>query len=214
MTKFCVIGLGKFGYHIAEELARTGGDVLGVDASEARVAAIRDIIAQSVCTEIVDENSLHAIGIKGIDIVIVALGRNFGQSVLITQLLKKNFEIPMVIVRATNAIERDILETLGADQVILPEDEAATRLADSLNSPFPAIIRITNDFSIVQLVPPAKFVGKTIEELFIRETYGVECLAIKRDEHTLLATFEQRVGEDDILFFAGNNGSLQSLAKL
>jgi len=134
--KFCVIGLGRFGYQVATGLAEHGMEVLAVDSHEAIVASIRDYVTHAVCMRVTDEASLRSIGVDEMDTVIVATGENFAQSVLITALLKKRLNTQRVIARAINDIHQEILSLLGADEMILPEKEIGIRLADRLSSPF------------------------------------------------------------------------------
>src|SRR5256885_2026701 len=102
--KFCVIGLGRFGYQVATGLAEHGMEVMAVDSNEAIVASIRDQVTHAVCMLVVDEVSLRSIGIDEMDTVIVATGENFAQAILITALLKKRLHVPHVIARAINEI--------------------------------------------------------------------------------------------------------------
>src|SRR5258706_11709393 len=102
--KFCVIGLGRFGYQVATVLAENGMEVIAVDSNESIVASIRDLVTQAVCMRVTDEASLRSIGAEEMDTVIVATGENFAQSILITALLKKRLNVPHVIARAINDI--------------------------------------------------------------------------------------------------------------
>jgi trk system potassium uptake protein len=214
MKKFCVIGLGKFGYMVAEHLAKNDFEVLAIDQDEYKVSAIRHTVAQSVCMELFDEVSLRTVGIKEIDTVIIALGRNFAHTVLITQLLKATFKIDTVIVRTAGKTERDVLIALGADQVIVPEHEAAIKLADNISSPFSSTIRLAPECSIVQVVVPYKFIGKVLQDLLIYETYGVDCIGIKRGERVLLMHEEKRIQKGDFLLCMGSDDDLGTLTKL
>ena len=134
--KFCVIGLGRFGYQVATTLAENGMEVMGVDSNELIIASIRDQITQAICIQVSDAVSLRSIGVEEIDTIIVAMGENFAQSILITALLKKRLSIPLVITRAINEIHKEILLLIGADRVVLPEQEIGTKLAYNLSLPF------------------------------------------------------------------------------
>ncbi len=212
--KFCVIGLGRFGYQVATVLAENGMEVMAVDRNEGIVASIRDKVTQAICMEVTDEDALRSIGIDEMDIVIVAMGENFDQSVLVTALLKKRLNIPKVIARAINEIHKEILHLIGADRVILPEQEIGIRLADNLSSPFTDIVRITKDFSISQIVAPKKFIGETLEELNLFDTYKVRCIGVKKEDEIVSVEPHYVVNEDDKLVLAGNNEKLEVIAKL
>jgi trk system potassium uptake protein TrkA len=132
--RFCVIGLGRFGYQIATRLAENGKEVVAIDRDENIIASIRDHVTHAICMHAIDENALLNVGVEEMDVVIVAMGENFAESIVITTLLKTKLKIPNVITRATNDIHHDILKLVGADHVILPEREVAIRLADTLSA--------------------------------------------------------------------------------
>ncbi len=214
--KFCVVGLGRLGYEVATKLADNGMEVLGVDADESIIASIRDQITQAVCMRVTDEASLRSIGVEEMDIVIVAMGENFAQSILITALLKKRLSIPRVITRAINEIHKEILKLIGADEVILPEKAIGRRLADTLSSPFIDHIRLSENFSISQFAAPKKFINKQISALKLRENYKVFFIGIRKqeDEEVHIANSDYVIQEGDKLIFAGHNGNLEVVAKL
>jgi trk system potassium uptake protein TrkA len=212
--KFCVIGLGRLGYQLAVSLSENGMDVMGVDARESIIASIRDQITQAVCIEIVDEASLRSIGVDEMDVVVVSMGEDFAQSILITALLKKQLKVPRVIARAIHEVHKDILTLIGADQVVLPEKEVGIRLADALSSPFTELFRMTDEFSISQMRTPLSFIGNTIKDLKLFEEYNVRCLAIKKDDMIYPIDPNHIVEEGDKLIFCGTNEDLARIAKL
>ncbi len=212
--KFCVIGLGRFGYQVAITLAENGMEVLGVDDDESIIASIRDLITHAVSLEITDEASLRSIGVDEMDTVIVAMGENFAQSVLITALLKKRLNIPLVISRAGNDIHKEILLLIGADQVVLPEQEIGVKLAANLSLPFSVLSRVTKNYSISQITAPADFIGKKLDQLNLYNKYHVTCLGLKRDDQIAPSDTKYVIEEDDNLIFAGDNRDLEELAQL
>lgn len=212
--KFCVIGVGRFGYHVATTLAENGMEVIAVDANESIIASIRDKVTQAICMKVSDEEDLRSIGVDEIDTVIVAMGENFAQSILITALLKQRLNVPNVITRSISKIHQDILQLIGADEVVLPEQEVGRRLADTLSLPFKSLLRITPNFGISQLQAPSNFTGKTIKELEIESDYNVRCLARKKDEQIFLITDDYIIQQGDTLIFSGKNKDLARLAKL
>lgn len=212
--KFCVIGLGRFGYRVATTLADNGMEVLGIDSNESIVASIRDQITQSICLRVSDEAALRSIGVEEMDTVIVAMGENFAQSILVTALLKKRLNIPMVITRAVSEIHQEILKLIGADQVILPEQEVGMRLADSLSYPFAQMVRLTPAYGVIQIIAPDKFVGKTIASLKLYEKYQARCIGVKKDEEVLPVASDYGINADETLVFAGPLTKLMAIAKL
>lgn len=213
--KFCVLGLGRFGYHVATTLAENGMEVLGVDSNEIIVASIRDLITQAVCMQVHDESSLKSIGIEEMDTVIVAMGENFAGSILITALLKKKLGIKQVITRAVSEIHKEILLLIGADQIILPEQEIGTRLADKLSLPFTVISRLNKKFAISRISVPQSFIGKTIKKIALHETYHVTCIGIeKNNEEVIPVNKDYLLTAHDYLIVAGSNKDLEALARL
>lgn len=212
--KFCVIGLGRFGYQVATTLAENGMEVLGVDQDEAIIASIRDHVTQAVCMEVEDETSLRSIGVDEIDTVIVAMGENFAQSILITALLKKRLHTQRVITRGVNEIHKEILQLVGSDRIVLPEKEIGIKLADKLSAPFVEVIRVTDDFSVSEIAAPSPFVGKSLAQLNLFDHYHVRCVGIKEGEKIITVGTEYVVKEDDILVLVGNNEYLDSIAEL
>jgi len=213
--KFCVIGLGRFGYHLATTLADNGMEVLAIDRNKTIVSSIRNNVTQAVCLSITDEESLRSVGVEEMDTVIVATGEDFAQAILITALLKNRLQTPQIITRAVNEIHKEILQLIGADRIVLPEQEIGIKVADSLSSPFMSLMRLSSDFSISQIVAPAKFVGKSITELDLFDKYNCNCIGIKRDTQTVDPIGQHYIiSPHDKLIFSGHNDDLEKIAKL
>jgi len=212
--KFCVIGLGRFGYQLAETLSNLGMEVLGIDKDESIVASIRDKITQAMYMQITDEKSIQALGIEDMDAVIVAMGENFAQSILICTLLKKNLTTPKIIARAANEIHEDILKLVGATYVVLPERDIGIKLAHKLSQPFLDIVNITETFAITRVNVPKNFVGKTIAELQLKKSRGISCIGIKKieEEQITLITQDYVITENDQMVLAGEITNLTSFA--
>ena len=212
--KFCVIGLGRLGYHVAIGLAENGMEVMAIDSSAATIASIKDKVTQAICMRVTDEESLRSVGIEEIDTALVAMGENFAQSILITALLKKRLKTNYVITRAANEIHKDILKLIGADRVIIPEKEVGIRLADKLSSPFTDLIRLTKEFSISMIEAPAAVINKKITDLNLYETYQVRCFGIQKNEDVTPVDPEYIIVEGDKLIFGGLNKDLEKVAKI
>src|SRR5579862_1616593 len=212
--KFCVIGLGRFGYQVATVLAENGMEVLAIDSNESIVASIRDSVAHAIVMDVTDEASLRSIGVDEIDTVIVAMGENSTQTILITAILKKHLKTPYVITRAIDDLNKEILTLVGADRVILPESEIGSRLADNLSSPLIDLIRLSKNFSVSHIAAPTKFINKTIKQLNIYKTYHVYCIGKKEEDRIVPLGSEYIIQKLDKLVFAGQNKDLEYLAKL
>lgn len=212
--KFCVIGAGRFGYSVATTLADNGMEVLAVDKSESIIASIRDKVTQAICLHVTNEEALRSIGIEDMDTVIVAMGENFAQSILVTAILKHRLRTKQVITRSISEIHRDILQLIGADQVILPEQQVGRQLADNLSLPFQALARLGATFCISELEAPDSFIGHTLQELALYDTYAVQCIGIRYKDDIMLAHSQYTIAPDDILVIAGAIRDIAKISKL
>jgi trk system potassium uptake protein TrkA len=212
--KFCVIGVGRFGYQVATTLADNGMEVLAVDSNESIIASIRDKVTQAICMRVNDEEALRSIGVEDMATVIVAMGENFAESILVTAILKQKLKIQTVITRSISDIHRDILQVIGADSVILPEQEVGRRVADTLSLPFDALVRLSPNFCISQLPAPLRFVDQTITELALPTTYGVICIGQKIDGEITTIDEDYTIRESDILILSGAPKDMAKVAKL
>jgi trk system potassium uptake protein len=211
--KFCVIGLGRFGYQLAVSLVQHGVEVLAIDQDEEIVSSIKDKVTQSVCLKITDEESLLSVGVEEMDTVIVAIGESVEKSILITAMLKKRLKIPYVIARSVNTIHDEILKLVGADKVVLPERYLGERLATSLSLPFVELIYVTDTFSITQMKAPADLIGKSISDINLKKLKHVSCFGVKKGADVELVDASYVIMENDILLLAGDNKHLAALVK-
>ena len=211
--KFCIIGLGIFGKKISEKLFEHGAEVLAIDSDEHEIAAIQNTVTQAICTEIVDKSSLEAVGIEEIDIVVIAIGDNIAQSILIAAIIKKWFQHVKVIARAASQTQKEILELLKVDQVVLPEEETATELADVLSSPFANIARLSNTFSIGRINISEQHIGKKVQDLDLYKKYKVNCIAVQRDKEFISINSNYVILDYDELVVAGKDDDIVLLQK-
>ncbi len=182
--QFAVIGLGRFGRAVCATLHKLGYEVLGTDVDERRVAqALKDqIVAYAVQLDSTDPAALKEAGIFEFDTVIVAIGNYLEESV-ITALNVKEAGVPNVVAKAASEVHCKLLRRVGADHVVYPENEAGCALARSLTKP--SILDrfdIDPNHSIVEVLVPEEFNGKTVAQLELRKRYGLNLLAIGQDE--------------------------------
>ncbi|MBN2267509.1 MAG: TrkA family potassium uptake protein [Candidatus Babeliaceae bacterium] len=210
--KFCVIGVGRFGYHVATTLAARGIEVMAVDSNESVIASVRDLVTQAICMRVTDEESLRSIGVEGVDTVIVAVGENFAQSILITALLKQRLEIKNVVVRSISPIHRDILDLIGADHVVLPEQEMGIRLADQLSFAGMPFIQVTEEYAVALVKTPSNLVNRSAGSIDWDGEYKVKLLGRKILERVEEYAPSDLIGEEDLLVCAGSNYHLKIFA--
>lgn len=181
--QFAVIGLGRFGRGVCSTLHRLGYEVLGTDIDEKRVSQVLtdQIAAHALQLDSTNPAALKEAGIFEFDTVIIAIG-NYLQESIITTLNVKEAGVPHVVAKASSEVHGKLLQRVGADHVVYPENEAGCALARSLTKP--AILDrfdLDPDNSIVELIVPDEFHGKTITELKLRSRYGLNLLAVSYD---------------------------------
>jgi len=182
--QFAIIGLGRFGRAVASTLHGLGYEVLAVDTDETKVnQALKDRIAShAMQLDTTDPNSLAEVGFSEFDVVIVAIGNYLAQSI-ITTLNLKELEVKQIVAKASSEIHMKLLTKVGADSVVFPEREMGCELARRLTKP-----RLLDRFeldpnhSIVEMLVPEQFHGKTIAELELRNRYGINVLAVGQEE--------------------------------
>lgn len=175
-----VIGMGRYGNSLAIQLSTAGVKVVAVDLNAERVDAIRDHVAVAVRLDSTDESELREQRIERVDVAVVAIGAHFESSALTTALLKK-LGVKRVIARATSMLRGRILRLVGADEIVSPEEEAARHTAHRILRPALAdYLKLTAARSVVEVIAPSTFDGKTLLDLDLRRRYNVQILGIKR----------------------------------
>lgn len=177
---FTVIGLGAFGSAVASELARFGNQVLGVDTDEKRVTQMSNILDNCVILDTTDEVALREAGIDQYDVALIAIGRDIQASILTTMNLKM-LGVETIWVKASNKTHHRILSKLGADRVILPEQEMGRHIAQMLNNPVVQdYVSLGNGYSVVNIVIPERLKGKPLKSLGIGERFDLRLLGLMR----------------------------------
>lgn len=207
METFVVIGLGRFGSAVAEELCALGHQVLAVDTDEATVQRMADKVTQAVVGDCRDMDVLRALGVAHARCAVVAFSNDIGNSVLITLNLKE-LGIPRIVCKARSASHEELLRRIGADQVIFPELESGRNLAHALNNrEILEFIQLSPLYSIVKTEVPGSWVGKSSAELEIRKQFKVTIVAVQGEDGNLqtapLSGYIFHRG--DLLFSLGRN---------
>lgn len=180
MSRYAIIGLGRFGSRLATNLAAAGQEVLAIDDHEAIVEKLRDKVTMAVVMDATDEDALRALDVANVDAAVVGIGENFEANALITVMLKK-MGVAKVVSRAHNPTTARILAGIGADEVVSPEDESADRWASRLVTPqFLSMLELGTEHAIVEVATPDKWAGKTLLELNLRAAMELHVVAIKR----------------------------------
>ena len=187
---------------------------MAVDTDEAMVDAIADNVTRAVTADARDRNILRRLGAENFDFGIVAVGSDLAASALITLNLK-TLGVPNIICKAHDNTYRDILEKLGADRVVIPEREAADKLAMGLtSSKVMEYIDLSEEYGIVELQTPEKWKGKTIRNLELRSKYGVNVIAVrKRGRIVIPPDIDSPLEEEAVMVILGKYEIMSEFGK-
>jgi trk system potassium uptake protein TrkA len=177
---FTVIGLGRFGYSVAQTMVEKGCEVLAIDKDEDRIQAISDIATFAVQCDATDERALKAVSAQNVDVAVVSIGENIEASILIVQTLKE-MGVKSIVAKAVAPIQGKILMNLGVDEVIYPERDAAIRLAHRLVSPgVIEYLELSPGFSIEEVSVSDSLSGLSLEEIKLRGKHNLNIIGIKQ----------------------------------
>ncbi len=180
MKTILLIGLGRFGRHIARKLNELNHQVMAVDQNEERVNAVLPYVTNAQIGNSTSEEFLSSLGVRNFDVCIVAIGDNFQSSLETTSLLKE-LGAPKVVARAARNVQAKFLLRNGADEVVYPEKQMAIWTAIRFSSDHIAdYVSLGDDHAIFEVTVPEGWVGKSIGQLDIRKRYNVNLLAIKQ----------------------------------
>ena len=193
---YVVIGLGNFGNAVATTIANAGEDVIAIDKDPLLVQEITESVPNAICADSRDIELLKEAGVQDADVVIVSMGSHLESSV-ITILNLQELGIKNVIAKANNERYKYVMERVGADSVIQPENEMGQRVGISLINPkIIDIYQMTNDYAVMEIRVPELWVGRPLGTLNIREIYGVNIIGFRRENEKNVCT---NVTKDTIL---------------
>jgi trk system potassium uptake protein TrkA len=176
-----VIGMGRFGRHLAVKMQELGNSVMVVDIKEQLEQDISYLFNDYMIGDCTNENVLSAIGVKNFDICFVTIGKNFEASIVITSRLK-TFGAKYIVTKTDRDIQKDVLKKVGADDVVYPDREIAEKLAVRYNSNnIFDYIDLPGDYSIYEIAVPKDWINKKIVTLDVRKKYEINILAIKNE---------------------------------
>lgn len=222
--KYIIVGLGNFGASLGEKLTSQGNEVIGIDKNMSKVDLFKEKISHTICIDALDEFTVSGLPLQDADVVIIAIGEDQGANIMATALFK-NLQVKRLISRAINPLHERVLQAIGVDQIVHPEEETAERwtkklcMANVIDS-----FELSDNFSIIEIKVPEKLIGKTLKEIKLGAKYNLLALTtIKQAEiKSILGTSrtENRVqgvaGADtlleknDILVVYGSNKDLRN----
>lgn len=181
MKSVLLIGLGRFGRHIAIKLNEMKHQVMAVDNNEKRVNAVLPFVTNAQIGDATNEEFLSSLGVNNFDVCIVAIGDDFQSSLETTSLLKE-LGAKMVVSRAARDVHAKFLLRNGADEIVYPEKQLADWTAIRYTADHILdYIEIDNKHAIFEIVVPEKWIGKNVIEVDVRKKYGINIMALKRD---------------------------------
>jgi trk system potassium uptake protein TrkA len=180
IKKFAVIGLGQFGSAIAKRLSKLGAEVLAIDMDQSKIDNIGDEVSVAVALDATDTRALESQDIENFDAVVVAIGGDFEQ-LLLTLVALLNLNVKHIIARAAGKNQRVIIERLGITEIFSPEDEVGIIVAEKLINPTVlSYLQLPDNYRIAEIFAPIRIIGRTIEDLDIRDKYKLSLITIKK----------------------------------
>jgi len=179
MPRIAVIGLGRFGSQLALGLAKAGAEVIAIDKNHKLVEQISQEVAVAVRLDSTDEDALREQRIDKVDVAVVGIGDDFEANILTTVTLK-SLGVKCICARAEEKTHGKILKRIGADEIIIPEDESAQRWSFRLLAPqIGEKMELAPGFSLARYTTPDSFAGKNLIDLQLRKKYGVNLIGLR-----------------------------------
>lgn len=220
--KFCIIGLGTFGKHLAHSFSLLGADVLGIDTSEDNVNAVKDEISYAAIMDATDSIAMKKLPLQEMDAVIVAIGESMEASLLICAQLQE-LKVERIICRVVNPVHERLLKLMNINERVVPEAVAASRLAKSLL--FTGVtntLDLSQGYSIVEASAPSFMLGKTLLDVDLRRRYNLNLITVRqlrgsqskqKDGGNILGIIppEYRFQEGDSLVLFGSESDIRGM---
>lgn len=208
---FAVIGVGRFGLALIEELVNLEADVLVIDKNYDKIEKVAKMVTNAICLDSTDVDALREIGIANYDTVVVATGINVDNSIL-TTLILKDLGIQNVYVKVQSEYHAKVVEKLGVnpDHLIWPEQAMGKRLAKILVSGnFLEYLELDQQYSFVSTISTKKIIGRNLLELEIRSKFGVNIVAIRREDKIIIPSSTTLFEANDQIILVGHNDNIQ-----
>ncbi len=215
MKSYMVIGLGRFGAEVARKLCELGGEVLVMDTNSELVQQLSSFVTHAVVGDARDKEVLRALGARNFDCAVVAIGDSLADSVLATMNLKE-LGVARIVCKAHDETHRQVLVKLGADHVVIPEQENAMRLARNLFNPNVLdYIELSDEYGIIEVPVPKCWLDKSLKELNVRAKMGVNIIAVERGGHINVSpAADYELMEGDVVVILGDTDALNTVQNL
>ena len=207
-----VLGLGRFGTAVAKKLYEKNVEVMAVDINYNKVQKIADSVTSAVQADITDEEALKELGISNFDVAVIGTGSSLEASIE-ASLICKDAGVQTIIGKATSETHARILEKIGVDKITYPELDIGNRLASIISgSNILEMLKFSSEFSLVEVKARKKWIGKSLRDLDLRDKYGVNVVAFKRDDKMVFSPGpDEKIQEDDNLLIIAKTENLSAL---
>ena len=209
---YAVFGLGRYGIAVAKELVESGAEVLAIDMDEDIVNAASLVLPYCKKADVTDVEVIKQLGIRNIDVVVIAMASNLEASVMATVLCKEA-GVKTVIAKCANEMNQKVLSKVGADKVVFPESESGIRLAKNLVSAgFVDVIELSKDVFMIELDVREEWEGKSLLELDLRKKYSINVMAIRIGEEVSIDIDpNQKLDKDMNLIIVADTNKIKKL---
>ena len=210
--QYLVIGCGRFGSSVAKKMCQLGNEVMVIDKDEDSINNIAELVTHTAIVDVTEERDLKSIGLGNFDVVIVAISSDIRASIMAT-VMAKEMGVPKVVCKAKDELQAKVLYKIGADKVVFPERDMGIRLAYNLASEnILDQINLDPEYSIMEIVTPQNWVGKTIIELNLRAKYDITVLAVKTQSGLkVMPAPDYKMQEKNILIIIGNTDKISDI---
>ncbi|MGL5754394.1 MAG: potassium channel family protein [Paraclostridium sp.] len=212
MKQYIVIGCGRFGSSVATTMHLLGHQVMAIDKNDDAVQAISEKVTHAAIVDVTDEQALRALGMGNFDVAIIAIGSDIRASIMAT-LIAKEMGVEQIVCKAKDELQAKVLYKIGADRVVFPERDMGVRVAHNLvSNNILDHIELDPDYSIVEIVTPKEWEGKTLIELDLRAKYEITVLAIKCGKSiNVTPSPEEEINTGSILVVIGQNSKISTI---
>ena len=214
MKSILIIGLGRFGRHMAKKFSEQNNDVMAIDINEERINNVLSVVTNALIGDATNEQFMETIGVRDFDLCVVAIGDNF-QSSLETTALLKDLGAKFILARASRDVHAKFLLRNGADDVIYTEKETVERLAEKYGSDnIFNYIELNDEYSIYEIAVPSSWLNKSILKVNVRSKYGISILATKQGNNIFPLPKPEHVFTDsESLMILGKNEDVSRFIK-
>lgn len=214
MKQYAVVGLGKFGFHVAVGLAKQGFDVIAVDKDEEHVRDVSEFVKDAITLDSTDMKALSEAGLSQVDVAVVSIGENVEASILTVMALKE-IGVKTIIAKAITRVHGKILSKIGANKIVYPEMDTAKRLVKNMvTNMHYETIDLSITMKIAKLTVPEFWIGTSIMSPSFEDDYHVKPIAYKHqgEWHTIFEN-EDILEQNDIVVVIGDNTNIEALSR-